>query len=140
MNVRGSREVAYSEQVLEHCHHPRNAGSLDRNDPRVGTGLVGAPECGDVIRLQVRIGDGRVIEEAKFKAFGCGSAIASSSLATEWVKGKTIDEVLRIRNTDIVEALELAPSKIHCSVLTEDAIRAAIQDYFDKQNHTGGNG
>ena len=132
--------MAYSEQVLDHCHHPRNAGSLDRLDPRVGTGLACAPECGDVIRLQVRVSDERVIEEAKFKAFGCGSAIASSSLATEWVKGKTIDEVLKIRNTDIVEALRLAPSKIHCSVLTEDAVRAAIQDYFDKQSDRGGNG
>jgi nitrogen fixation protein NifU and related proteins len=130
--------MAYSEQVLEHCHHPRNAGSLDRSDPEVGTGLVGAPECGDVIRLQVRIRDGKVVEEAKFKAFGCGSVIASSSLATEWVKGKTIDEALKIRNTDIVEALHLAPSKIHCSVLTEEAIRAAIEDYLDKQHDTGG--
>src|SRR5881296_2883935 len=133
--------MAYSTKVIDHYENPRNVGSMPKDDPNVGTGLVGAPECGDVMKLQMKINpETQVIEEAKFKAFGCGSAIASSSLATEWVKGKTIDEVLRIRNTDIVEALELAPSKIHCSVLTEDAIRAAIQDYFDKQNHTGGNG
>jgi len=124
--------MAYSDKVLDHYEHPRNVGSLDKNDPSVGTGVVGAPECGDVMKLQIRVNDKGIIEDAKFKTFGCGSAIASSSLATEWVKGKTIDEALQIRNTDIVNELSLPPVKIHCSVLAEDAIRAALNDYRAK--------
>ncbi len=125
--------MAYSDKVLDHYEHPRNVGSLDKNDKHVGTGVVGAPECGDVMKLQIRVNDEGVIEDAKFKTFGCGSAIASSSLATEWVKGKTIDEALKIRNVDIVQELSLPPVKIHCSVLAEDAIRAALNDYRTKQ-------
>src|SRR6476619_4120394 len=126
--------MAYSDKVLEHYSNPRNVGSLDKNSPDVGTGLVGAPECGDVMKLQVEIdSDTRVIKEAKFKTFGCGSAIASSSLATEWIKGKTIEEALAIKNTDIVQELSLPPIKIHCSVLAEDAIKAAISDYLKKK-------
>jgi len=125
--------MAYSEKVLDHYQNPRNVGSLDKEDEDVGTGLVGAPECGDVMKLQLRISDDGLIEDAKFKTFGCGSAIASSSLATEWVKGKTIDEALEIKNTDIVKELALPPVKIHCSVLAEDAIRAAIDDYKSKR-------
>ena len=126
--------MAYSDKVLDHYNHPRNVGSLDKNDPRVGTGMVGAPECGDVMKLQVKVDEATgVIEEAKFKTFGCGSAIASSSLATEWLKGKTVDEALAIKNTDIVNELSLPPVKIHCSVLAEDAIKAAITDYKKKQ-------
>ena len=125
--------MAYSEKVLDHYQNPRNVGSLDKEDKDVGTGLVGAPECGDVMKLQLKINDDGLIEDAKFKTFGCGSAIASSSLATEWVKGKTVDEALEIRNTDIVEELSLPPVKIHCSVLAEDAIRAALHDYRKKQ-------
>ena len=128
--------MAYSEKVIDHYENPRNVGSLDKNDPRVGTGVVGAPECGDVMKLQIRVNEQGVIEDAKFKTFGCGSAIASSSLATEWVKGKTIDEALKIRNTDIVNELSLPPVKIHCSVLAEDAIRAALKDYREKQAAT----
>ncbi|RMG11639.1 MAG: Fe-S cluster assembly scaffold IscU [Planctomycetota bacterium] len=124
--------MAYSDKVEDHFHNPRNVGSLDKNSPDVGTGIVGAPECGDVMRLQLRVRDG-VIEEAKFKTFGCGSAIASSSLATEWVKGRTVEEALEIKNTQIVEELSLPPVKIHCSVLAEDAIKAAIKDYQRKQ-------
>ena len=124
--------MTYSDKVLDHYEHPRNVGSLDKNDPSVGTGIVGAPECGDVMKLQIRVNEQGVIEDAKFKTFGCGSAIASSSLATEWVKGKTIDEALQIRNTDIVNELSLPPVKIHCSVLAEDAIKAAIRDYQAK--------
>jgi nitrogen fixation protein NifU and related proteins len=125
----------YSDKVVDHYNNPRNAGSLDRKDPRVGTGMVGAPECGDVMKLQIQVNEETgVIEEAKFKTFGCGSAIASSSLATEWVRGKTIDEALRIRNVDIVNELSLPPVKIHCSVLAEDAIKAAISDYRKKRN------
>jgi nitrogen fixation protein NifU and related proteins len=124
--------MTYSDKVLDHYEHPRNVGSLDKNDPTVGTGVVGAPECGDVMKLQIRVNAQGVIEDAKFKTFGCGSAIASSSLATEWVKGKTIDEALQIRNTDIVNELSLPPVKIHCSVLAEDAIRAALNDYRAK--------
>jgi nitrogen fixation NifU-like protein len=123
----------YSEQVLEHYNHPRNVGSMDKTDPNVGTGLVGAPECGDVMKLQMRINpETHVIEDAKFKTFGCGSAIASSSLATEWVRGKTVEEALSIKNTDIVKELNLPPVKIHCSVLAEDAIKAAIEDWKKK--------
>jgi nitrogen fixation NifU-like protein len=126
--------MAYSDKVLDHYNHPRNVGSLDRNDPSVGTGMVGAPECGDVMKLQVKVDESTgVIAEAKFKTFGCGSAIASSSLATEWLRGKTVDEALAIKNTDIVNELSLPPVKIHCSVLAEDAIKAAITDYKRKQ-------
>ncbi len=126
--------MAYSEKVIEHYENPRNVGSLDKNDETVGTGLVGAPECGDVMKLQVKVNpETGVIEDAKFKTFGCGSAIASSSLATEWLKGKTVDEALAIKNTDIVAELALPPVKIHCSVLAEDAIKAAIADYKNKQ-------
>ena len=124
----------YSEKVLDHYSNARNVGALDRSDPRVGTGMVGAPECGDVMKLQVKVNPATgVIDEAKFKTFGCGSAIASSSLATEWVKGKTVDEALAIKNMDIVKELSLPPVKIHCSVLAEDAIRAAIGDWKKKQ-------
>ena len=125
--------MAYSEKVVEHTENPRNVGTLDKADPTVGTGLVGAPACGDVMRLQIRVGEGGVIEDAKFKTFGCGSAIASSSLATEWIKGRTIDEAETIKNVDIVTELNLPPVKIHCSVLAEDAIKAAIADYRAKQ-------
>ena len=125
--------MAYSDKVLDHYNNPRNVGSLDKNDPHVGTGMVGAPECGDVMRLQIKVNaETRVIEDAKFKTFGCGSAIASSSLATEWLKGKSVDEALEIKNTDIVNELSLPPVKIHCSVLAEDAIHAAIKDYKAK--------
>jgi len=126
--------MAYSDKVLDHYNHPRNVGSLDKSDPNVGTGMVGAPECGDVMKLQVKVDEATgVIAEAKFKTFGCGSAIASSSLATEWLKGKTVDEALAIKNTDIVNELSLPPVKIHCSVLAEDAIKAAITYYKKKQ-------
>jgi nitrogen fixation NifU-like protein len=129
--------MAYSEKVIEHYERPRNVGSLPKEDPNVGTGLVGAPECGDVMKLQVKVNpDTGVIDDAKFKTFGCGSAIASSSLATEWLKGKTVDEALAIKNTDIVAELSLPPVKIHCSVLAEDAIKAAISDYKKKQRAT----
>jgi nitrogen fixation protein NifU and related proteins len=129
--------MAYSEKVLDHYNNPRNVSSLDKNSPEVGTGMVGAPECGDVMKLQIRVNDASgIIEEAKFKTFGCGSAIASSSLATEWLKGKTVDEALRIKNTDIVNELSLPPVKIHCSVLAEDAIKAAIEDYRKKHGVT----
>ena len=125
----------YSTKVIDHYEHPRNVGSLPKNDPTVGTGLIGAPECGDVIKLLVKVNpETGVIDDAKFKTFGCGSAIASSSLATEWLKGKTVDEALAIKNTDIVNELSLPPVKIHCSVLAEDAIKAAIGDYKKKQN------
>jgi nitrogen fixation NifU-like protein len=130
--------MAYSDKVIEHYNNPRNVGQMDKNSSAVGTGLVGAPECGDVMRLQIQVNpETRVIEDAKFKTFGCGSAIASSSLATEWVKGKTVDEALEIKNTDIVKELSLPPVKIHCSVLAEDAIRAAIGDW-KKKNVVGG--
>ena len=126
--------MAYSDKVVDHYNNPRNVGSLPKNDTNVGTGLVGAPECGDVMKLQVRVNpDTGVIDEAKFKTFGCGSAIASSSLATEWLKGKTVDEALAIKNTDIVAELSLPPVKVHCSVLAEDAIKAAIADFKRKQ-------
>ncbi len=124
--------MAYSEKVLDHFKNPRNMGSMDKKDTKVGTGVVGAPECGDVMKLQLKINKDNVIEDAKFKTFGCGSAIASSSLATEWVKGKTIDEALKIKNTDIVNELSLPPVKIHCSVLAEDALKAALNDYMEK--------
>jgi nitrogen fixation NifU-like protein len=127
--------MAYSEKVIEHYEQPRNVGTLDKEDPNVGTGLVGAPACGDVMRLQIRVNpETNVVEEAKFKTFGCGSAIASSSLVTEWVKGKTIDEALTLKNSQIVEELNLPPVKIHCSVLAEDAIKSAIADFRKKQS------
>ena len=127
--------MAYSDKVVDHYNNPRNVGTLDKSATEVGTGLVGAPECGDVMRLQIRVNpETNVIEDAKFKTFGCGSAIASSSLATEWVKGKTVDQALAISNTDIVKELSLPPVKIHCSVLAEDAIRAAIGDWKKKNN------
>ncbi|HYP87566.1 MAG TPA: Fe-S cluster assembly scaffold IscU [Polyangiaceae bacterium] len=125
--------MAYSEKVIEHYENPRNVGSLDQEDEAVGTGLVGAPACGDVMRLQIRVNDAGVIEDAKFKTFGCGSAIASSSLATEWIKGKTIDEAATIKNSQIAEELSLPPVKIHCSVLAEDAIKSAIEDFKKKR-------
>jgi nitrogen fixation NifU-like protein len=126
--------MAYSDKVIDHYENPRNVGSLDKESSNVGTGIVGAPECGDVMKLQVQIEEG-VITDAKFKTFGCGSAIASSSLATEWLKGKTVEEATAIRNVDIVEELALPPVKIHCSVLAEDAIKQAISDYESKQNN-----
>jgi nitrogen fixation NifU-like protein len=126
--------MAYSEKVLDHYNNPRNVGSLDKSDPSVGTGMVGAPECGDDMKLQLKVNEVTgIIEDAKLKTFGCGSAIASSSLATEWVKGKTVDEALAIKNTEIVNELSLPPVKIHCSVLAEDAIKAAVGDYKKKQ-------
>jgi nitrogen fixation NifU-like protein len=125
--------MAYSEKVLEHYENPRNVGTLDKDDAAVGTGLVGAPACGDVMRLQIKVGDDGRIADAKFKTFGCGSAIASSSLATEWLKGKTVDEAETIKNSMIAEELHLPPVKIHCSVLAEDAIKSAIQDFRAKQ-------
>lgn len=126
--------MAYSDKVIDHCENPRNVGTLDKDDDSVGTGLVGAPACGDVMRLQIRVNpETQVIEDAKFKTFGCGSAIASSSLATEWIKGKKIDEAEALKNTAIVEELNLPPVKIHCSVLAEDAIKSAIADFRKKQ-------
>jgi nitrogen fixation NifU-like protein len=130
--------MAYSEKVIEHYENPRNVGSLDASDPNVGTGLVGAPACGDVMKLQIRVNDQGVIEDAKFKTFGCGSAIASSSLATEWIKGMTLDQAEAIKNTKIVEELNLPPVKIHCSVLAEDAIKSAIADYKKKSGAAKG--
>lgn len=125
--------MSYSDKVIDHYNNPRNMGSFEKTEDNVGTGIVGAPECGDVMKLQLKINDAGVIEEAKFKTFGCGSAIASSSLATEWVKGKTIEEAMQIKNTDIVQELNLPPVKIHCSVLAEDAIKGAINDYKVKK-------
>src|SRR5271165_2518296 len=130
----GSRgnTMSYSQKVVDHYENPRNVGSFDRNDESVGTGMVGAPACGDVMKLQIRVNQDGVIEDARFKTYGCGSAIASSSLVTEWVKGRTLDEALTIKNTQIAEELALPPVKIHCSILAEDAIKAAVQDYKDK--------
>jgi len=125
--------MAYSEKVLDHYENPRNVGTMEPSDKTVGTGMVGAPACGDVMKLQIKVGDDGVIEDAKFKTYGCGSAIASSSLVTEWVKGKSLDEALTIKNSDIAEELALPPVKIHCSVLAEDAIKAAIEDFQAKQ-------
>jgi nitrogen fixation NifU-like protein len=125
--------MAYSDRLIDHYENPRNVGSMDKSDETVGTGLVGAPACGDVMRLQIKVTDEGVIEDAQFKTYGCGSAIASSSLVTEWVKGRTIDEALTIKNRDIADHLALPPVKIHCSVLAEDAIRAAIEDYKKKK-------
>jgi nitrogen fixation NifU-like protein len=125
--------MAYSEKLIDHYENPRNVGAMDKNDPSVGTGLVGAPACGDVMKLQIKVSPDGIIEDAKFKTFGCGSAIASSSLITEWVKGKSIDEAATIKNTQIAQHLALPPVKIHCSVLAEDAIKAAIEDYRTKR-------
>jgi nitrogen fixation NifU-like protein len=125
--------MAYSEKLIEHYENPRNVGSLDKEAPDVGTGLVGAPACGDVMKLQIRVNDDGIIEDAKFKTFGCGSAIASSSLVTEWVKGKSVDQALTIKNTDVAAELDLPPVKIHCSVLAEDAIKAAVTDWQKKR-------
>ncbi len=124
--------MAYSEKLLDHYENPRNVGTLDKDDEEVGTGMVGAPACGDVMKLQIKVGKDGVIEDAKFKTYGCGSAIASSSLVTEWVKGKTVDQALEIKNTQIAEELALPPVKIHCSILAEDAIKAAVADYKSK--------
>ena len=124
--------MAYSKKVIDHYEKPRNVGSFDDNDPTIGTGLVGAPACGDVMKLQIKVSKEGIIEDAKFKTFGCGSAIASSSLVTEWIKGKTVDEALTIKNTQIAQELVLPPVKIHCSILAEDAIKAAINDYKQK--------
>ncbi len=125
--------MAYSDKVIDHYENPRNVGTLDKEDAGVGTGLVGAPACGDVMRLQIKVNDDGVIEDAKFKTFGCGSAIASSSLATEWIKGKNVDEAAELKNSQIAEELNLPPVKIHCSVLAEDAVKSAIEDYRKKQ-------
>ena len=126
--------MAYSDKVIDHYENPRNVGKLDEGDDNVGTGMVGAPACGDVMRLQIQVNDDGIIEDAKFKTYGCGSAIASSSLLTEWVKGKNLDEAASIKNTEIAQELSLPPVKIHCSVLAEDAIKAAVQNYRDKQD------
>ena len=129
--------MAYSEKLLDHYEHPRNVGSMDKDAAEVGTGMVGAPACGDVMKLQIKVGKDGVIEDAKFKTYGCGSAIASSSLVTEWVKGKTLDQALDIKNTQIAEELALPPVKIHCSILAEDAIKAAVADYRTKHDVAG---
>ena len=129
--------MAYSDKVLDHYENPRNVGTLDKDDSSVGTGMVGAPACGDVMKLQIKVNDNGIIEDAKFKTYGCGSAIASSSLLTEWVKGQSVDEALKIKNSDIAEELALPPVKIHCSVLAEDAIKAALADYKGKQEAMG---
>jgi len=125
--------MAYSDKVIDHYENPRNVGTLDKDDSNVGTGMVGAPACGDVMRLQIKVNDQGIIEDAKFKTYGCGSAIASSSLITEWVKGKSLDDALAIKNSEIAEELELPPVKIHCSILAEDAVKAAVADYRKKQ-------
>ena len=125
--------MAYSEKVIDHYENPRNVGVMDKDESDVGTGMVGAPACGDVMRLQIKVGENGIIEDAKFKTYGCGSAIASSSLLTEWVKGKTLDQAAEIKNSEIADELELPPVKVHCSVLAEDAIKAAVQDYKAKQ-------
>ncbi len=130
--------MAYSEQVLDHYENPRNVGAFGKDDAGVGTGMVGAPACGDVMKLQIRVNDQGIIEDAKFKTYGCGSAIASSSLVTEWVKGKTLDEAMNLKNTQIAEELALPPVKIHCSILAEDAIKAAVADYKQKHGYTAG--
>jgi nitrogen fixation NifU-like protein len=131
--------MAYSDKVLDHYENPRNVGTMEKDDPSVGTGMVGAPACGDVMRLQIKVSDDGVIEDARFKTYGCGSAIASSSLLTEWVKGKTLDEAGQIKNTELAEELALPPVKIHCSVLAEDAIKAAIEDYRAKASDKDSN-
>ena len=126
--------MAYSDKVIDHYENPRNVGTFDKNDESVGTGMVGAPACGDVMRLQIKVNDEGIIEDAKFKTYGCGSAIASSSLITEWVKGKSLDDALAIKNSEIAEELELPPVKIHCSILAEDAVKAAVSDYRKKRD------
>ena len=128
--------MAYSDQVIDHYENPRNVGSFDKSDADVGTGMVGAPACGDVMKLQIKVGDDGIITDARFKTYGCGSAIASSSLVTEWVKGKTLDQATTIKNTEIAQELALPPVKIHCSILAEDAIKAAIEDYRKKHDHS----
>jgi nitrogen fixation NifU-like protein len=128
--------MAYSDKVIDHYENPRNVGSFEKDDPTVGTGMVGAPACGDVMKLQIKVNDEGIIEDAKFKTYGCGSAIASSSLVTEWVKGKTLAEAGSIKNSEIAEHLALPPVKIHCSILAEDAIKAAVKDYKDRHDHT----
>ena len=128
--------MAYSDKVIDHYENPRNVGSFEKDDPTVGTGMVGAPACGDVMKLQIKVNDEGIIEDAKFKTYGCGSAIASSSLITEWVKGKTLAEAGSIKNSEIAEHLALPPVKIHCSILAEDAIKAAVKDYKDRHDHT----
>jgi nitrogen fixation NifU-like protein len=128
--------MAYSDKVLEHYENPKNVGAFDKDDLSVGTGLVGAPACGDVLRLQIKVNDQGVIEDARFKTYGCGSAIASSSLVTEWIKGRTLDQALSIKNSEIAEELALPPVKIHCSILAEDSIKAAVEDYRKKHAHT----
>ena len=130
--------MAYSEKVIDHYENPRNVGSLDKEDPNVGTGMVGAPACGDVMKLQIKVDQKGIIEEAKFKTYGCGSAIASSSLITEWVKGKSVEDAAKIRNTEIASELSLPPVKIHCSILAEDAIKAAVEDYKKKSDRNPG--
>ena len=130
--------MAYSEKVIDHYENPRNVGSLDKEDPNVGTGMVGAPACGDVMKLQIKVDQKGIIEEAKFKTYGCGSAIASSSLITEWVKGKSVEDAAKIRNTEIASELSLPPVKIHCSILAEDAIKAAVEDYKKKSDMESG--
>ena len=130
--------MAYSEKVIDHYENPRNVGSLDKDDPNVGTGMVGAPACGDVMKLQIKVDKKGIIEEAKFKTYGCGSAIASSSLITEWVKGKSVEDAAKIRNTEIASELSLPPVKIHCSILAEDAIKAAVEDYKKKSDTQSG--
>jgi len=130
--------MAYSDKVLDHYNNPRNMGSFEKDEDGVGTGIVGAPECGDVMKLQVKINDDGIIEDAKFKTFGCGSAIASSSLATEWLKGRTVEQAMAIKNTEIVEELNLPPVKIHCSILAEDAIKAAVGDFLEKSGQKTG--
>ncbi|HFB9112325.1 TPA: Fe-S cluster assembly scaffold IscU [Neisseria gonorrhoeae] len=127
--------MAYSDKVIDHYENPRNVGAFDKNDESVGTGMVGAPACGDVMRLQIKVNDEGIIEDAKFKTYGCGSAIASSSLITEWVKGKSLDDALAIKNSEIAEELELPPVKIHCSILAEDAVKAAVADYRKRQEN-----
>ena len=127
--------MAYSDKVIDHYENPRNVGTFDKNDESVGTGMVGAPACGDVMRLQIKVNDEGIIEDAKFKTYGCGSAIASSSLITEWVKGKSLDDTLAIKNSEIAEELELPPVKIHCSILAEDAVKAAVADYRKRQEN-----
>ena len=129
--------MAYSEKVIDHYENPRNVGSFDNSDENVGSGMVGAPACGDVMKLQIKVNNEGIIEDARFKTYGCGSAIASSSLVTEWVKGKTLDEAAALKNSVIAEELELPPVKVHCSILAEDAIKAAVQDYRQKQNQAG---
>ena len=127
--------MAYSDKVIDHYENPRNVGTFDKNDESVGTGMVGAPACGDVMRLQIKVNDEGIIEDAKFKTYGCGSAIASSSLITEWIKGKSLDDALAIKNSEIAEELELPPVKIHCSILAEDAVKAAVADYRKRQEN-----